>query len=45
MEKWYVDFLDSEKGKECIKEFNCVLPDYKGVSNIKKIDGILRGIR
>lgn len=41
MEKWYADFLESEKGKECIKEFDRVLPDYKGILNIKKIDSIL----
>lgn len=31
MEKWYADFLESEKGKECISEFDRVLPDYKGI--------------
>lgn len=45
MEKWYADFLESEKGKECIREFDRVLPDYKGISNIKKIDSILWSIR
>lgn len=45
MEKWYADFLESEKGKECISEFDLVLPEYKGISNIKKIDSILWSIR
>lgn len=45
IEKWYADFLESEKGKECIREFDCVLPDYKGISSIKKIDSILWSIR
>ena len=45
MEKWYADFLESEKGKECIREFDRVLSDYKGISNIKKIDSILWSIR
>lgn len=45
MEKWYADFLNSEKGKECIVEFDRVLPDYKGISSIKKIDSILWSIR
>lgn len=45
MEKWYADFLESEKGKECISEFDRVLPDYKGISSIKKIDSILWSIR
>ena len=40
-EKWYADFLESEKGKECIREFDHVLPGYQGISNIKKIDSIL----
>lgn len=43
--KWYADFLESEKGKECIREFDRVLTDYKGISNIKKIDSILWSIR
>lgn len=45
IENWYENFLDSEKGKECIREFDRVLPDYKGISNIKKIDSILWSIR
>ena len=35
----------TEKGKECISEFDQVLPDYKGISKIKKIDSILWSIR
>ncbi len=45
MEKWYADFLQTEKGKECICEFDRVLPDYKWLSNIKKIDSILWSVR
>ena len=45
MEKWYADFLETEKGRECISEFDRVLPDYKGMSSIKKIDSILWCIR
>ena len=45
MEKWYADFLETEKGRECISEFDRVLPDYKGISSIKKIDSILWCIR
>ena len=45
MEKWYADFLETEKGQECISEFDRVLPDYKGISSIKKIDSILWSIR
>ena len=45
MEKWYAHFFETEKGKECITEFDCVLPDYKGISPIKKVDSILWSIR
>ena len=45
MEKWYAHFLETEKGKECITEFDRVLPDYKGISPIKKVDSILWSIR
>ena len=41
----HADFLETEKGKECISEFDQVLPDYKGISKIKKIDSILWSIR
>lgn len=45
MEKWYADFLETEKGRECISEFARVLPDYKGISSIKEMDSILWCIR
>ena len=45
MEKWYAVFGETEKGKECISEFDRVLPDYRGISSIKKIDCILWSIR
>ena len=45
MEMWFADFLETEKGKECIREFDRLLPDYKGISQIKKIDSILWSIR
>ncbi len=45
IEKWYADFWETEKGKECISEFDQVLPDYKGISKINKIDSILWSIR
>lgn len=45
IEKWYVDFLKTEKAKECIKVFDKVMPDYKNITNIKKIDSILWSIR
>jgi len=45
MEKWYADFLGTEKGKECISAFDRVLPNYEWLSSIKKIDSILWSIR
>ena len=45
MEKWYADFLGTNKAKECIEVFDRVMPDYKHISNIKKIDSILWSIR
>lgn len=45
IEKWYVDFLQTDKAKECIEAFDNVMPDYKHISRIKKIDSILWSIR
>ena len=45
IEKWYDDFLKIDKAKECIEVFDRVLPDYKDISSIKKIDCILWSIR
>ena len=41
------DLLDTLRAnsEECIAEFDRVLPDYKGISQIKKIDSILWSIR
>ena len=42
IEKWYADFLNSKDGKECVKKFDTILPDYAGkVSDVKKIDFML----
>ena len=45
MEKWYAAFLQTDKAKECIEAFDRVMPDYKHISSIKKIDSILWSIR
>ena len=45
MEKWYADFLQTDKAKECIEAFERVMPDYKHISSVKKIDSILWSIR
>lgn len=45
IEKWYADFLQTDKAKECIEAFDRVMSDYKHISSIKKIDSILWSIR
>ncbi len=45
MEEWYFDFLKTDRAQECINEFDIVLPDYRWISDIKKIDAILWSIR
>ena len=45
IEKWYKEFLLTNKAKECIEVFDKVLPDYKQISSVKKIDSILWSIR
>lgn len=31
-------FLNTNEGKECIRVFDCTFPNYKHISNVKKID-------
>lgn len=45
MKKWYSEYLNSEDGKACIQGFEEFLPDYKWVSDIKKVDAFLWSIR
>ena len=45
IEKWYEDFLRTDKAAECIEAFDRVLPSYQHISRIKKIDSILWSIR
>ena len=45
IESWYRDFLTTEKAAECIAAFDRALPDYTGISPIKKIDCFLWSIR
>lgn len=45
IEKWYEDFMKTDKAQECIETFDRVMPDYKHISSIKKIDSILWSIR
>lgn len=45
IEKWYSDFLRSNNGKECIEIFNCTLPSYTSINDVKKIDCFLWRLR
>jgi len=45
IETWYSNFMKTDKASECIAAFDRVLPDYKWLSGIKKIDSILWSIR
>lgn len=42
---WYEDFLESEKAHECITKFDEVFPDYRWISDVKKVDFFLWSIR
>lgn len=45
IELWYETFLHTIKAEECLAAFDKALPDYKWISDIKKIDAILWSIR
>ncbi len=45
IENWYAEFLLTEKAKECIEIFNEALPNYKWLSDTKKVDTFLWSIR
>lgn len=41
LNKWYENFQKSDEGKDWIDWFNNEFPDYKDISNVKKIDSII----
>ncbi len=45
MINWYDVFLQTENGKNCIIEFDQILPGYAWMSDVKKIDFYLWSIR
>ena len=45
MISWYEGFLQTENGRDCIAEFDLVLPGYVWMSDVKKIDFYLWSIR
>ena len=42
---WYGDFLQTDNARQCIGEFDKVLPDYSWLSSVKKIDFYLWSLR
>lgn len=42
---WYKKYLELEEGKKCVDTFNQMIPSYKWISSIKKIDFFLWGTR
>ena len=45
MISWYENFLQTENGRDCIVEFDRILPGYVWMSDVKKIDFYLWSIR
>ena len=45
IEAWYEEFLKTQNGKDCIDAFDKALPIYSWISNTKKIDCFLWGMR
>ncbi len=41
IEKWYSEYLTTDEARENIKAFDLLLPDYKWISDVKKIDCLL----
>lgn len=45
IERWYSEYLGTYEARENIDTFNRMLPDYKWVSDVKKIDCLLWSMR
>ena len=45
IEKWYLDYLKTAEALENLNTFDRWLPEYKWISNVKKIDCLLWGKR
>ncbi|MBQ0065350.1 MAG: hypothetical protein KBT48_06265 [Firmicutes bacterium] len=45
IQKWYEEYLETDNAKECIALFDKIFPDYKWVSDVKKIDFYLWSMR
>lgn len=43
--EWYGEYIGSLNGRQCIKQFDEVLPGYAWISDVKKLDYYLWGMR
>lgn len=43
--EWYGEYIGSLNGRQCIKQFDEVLPEYAWISDVKKLDYYLWGMR
>ena len=43
--EWYGRYIKSMNGQQCIKRFDEVLPTYAWISDVKKVDYFLWGMR
>ena len=41
IEKWYLDYLTTAEARENLEAFDLLLPEYKWISDVKKIDCLL----
>ncbi len=41
IEKWYLDYLTTDEARENLEAFDLLLPEYKWISDVKKIDCLL----
>jgi hypothetical protein len=43
--EWYNEFMKTGQAADCINAFNKILPKYREISDVKKIDFLLWKIR
>ena len=45
IETWYSEYMSTSEARENIETFNCMLPDFAWISDVKKIDFLLWSMR
>ncbi len=45
IQSWYADYLGTDDARECLAEFDRILPKYSWLSDVKKIDCFLWSMR